>query len=81
MKQSKENGSISPPVLTVGTEQWIAIIFLLRALYPQGMSPSYPLNRILAGPKLSLDIMVKGNISIVHPIASYFADRTISVVF
>jgi hypothetical protein len=44
------SGSIAPRILNLGTRcRWV-VRFIPRPLYPQGLSPWYPLDRRLSGP-------------------------------
>jgi hypothetical protein len=47
MKLYGVSGSIAPLFLDLGTRRWSVVSFTLRPLYPQGRSPSYPLERRL----------------------------------
>jgi hypothetical protein len=45
------SGGIAPRILDLGTRQRWVVSFTSWSLYPQGKSPSYPLDRRLGGPQ------------------------------
>jgi hypothetical protein len=51
MKTYWENGGIAPRILDLGARLRSVVSFTPRPLYPQGKSPSYPLDRRLGGPQ------------------------------
>jgi hypothetical protein len=51
MKTYWGNGGIAPRILDLGTRWRWVVSFAPRPLYPQGMSPWYPLGKRLGGPQ------------------------------
>jgi len=51
MKMYCRIGGIAPHLLNLGTTWKWVVIFMPQPLYPQGMSPWYPLDRKLSGPQ------------------------------